>query len=209
MKYTALACARRSVFYWQRVIERHGSLLNAFSRGRAFKADTHYPAGDWVSSDKQYQGFYHCHRFDDSGEHGHMHLFKRFPGLGLVHLFAVGFDVRGVPISFFNVSPDVAADKGVSPQKRADQFAYGFDASVCLIDDDNRDLVMFVACLIGMYLDRLKGLVASELILQDDIALQSVLWTYPIDWVQDLEKLESSVRDPGMITSQFGSTALL
>jgi hypothetical protein len=99
--------AARCVALFQQVVQRHGSLVQAFVRGAPVVAHEHYPPGDVVDERHGFQCFYHSHR-GGSVEHGHLHLFQRAaasardrsPG----HLIAVGLDARGLPVSMFTVN---------------------------------------------------------------------------------------------------------
>lgn len=91
----------------------------------------HYPANDAVDEFNGYQWFYHSHSPEDrrsSREHGHMHLFSRFPATPLSgpqeiedsrptdvhHLLGIGLDAQGVPISIFTVNGWVTGDSILS-----------------------------------------------------------------------------------------------
>ena len=96
----------------------------------------HYPNDDAIDGARGYQWFYHSHSPEDRPgcrEHGHIHLFARRPLWGrrlrssserefaklcgdpvseanTRHLFAIGFDAKGLPISLFTVNSWVTGD---------------------------------------------------------------------------------------------------
>jgi hypothetical protein len=99
-----------ALFHWLCLIERHGSLVRAFTAGCTPLQNQHYPAGDLVAPGSGTQCYYHCHRGD--GEHGHLHLFRRSrPQRPLTHLIAISLDGRGLPLGLFSVNRWVSQDR--------------------------------------------------------------------------------------------------
>ena len=181
--------AFRSVQHWQRLIKNQGSLVNAIVGDSCIHVDQHYPLDDWRSPCTTFQGFYHCHRADGSREHGHIHLFKRFDGIGLVHLFAISFDNKGLPLSFFNVSPKVASDKGLCPLIRASVVQSGVDSWRTFADKKLSNVLFFIINLIGMYSDEIGSQMAQEPMYSMARCGKEVMWIYNINWMADLAKL--------------------
>jgi hypothetical protein len=88
-------------------------------RGAAVQEHAHYPHDDVVDLARGSQFFYHAHRAG-SAEHGHVHLFwhatagarrryarggrQRWVRSAPTHLFAVGLDAKGLPVSLFTVN---------------------------------------------------------------------------------------------------------
>lgn len=102
--------ARKALYHWLRLIDRHGSLVRAFTAGSIPVQHQHYPAGDLVDPASGTQCYYHCHR--SNGEHGHLHLFRRGkPGRPLTHLIAISLDQRGLPLALFSVNRWVSDDR--------------------------------------------------------------------------------------------------
>lgn len=102
--------ARKALFHWLCLINRHGSLLRAFTGGCTPMQLQHYPPGDLVDPGSGSQCYYHCHRGD--GEHGHLHLFRRpTPQRPLTHLIAISLDRRGLPLALFSVNRWVSEDR--------------------------------------------------------------------------------------------------
>lgn len=102
--------ARKALYHWLRLIARHGSLVRAFTAGCTPIQHRHYPPGDLVDPGSGSQCYYHCHR--NTGEHGHLHLFRRpRPGRPLTHLIGISLDARGLPLSLFSVNRWVSEDR--------------------------------------------------------------------------------------------------
>lgn len=102
--------ARKALHHWLCLIERHGSLVRAFTAGNTPAQHQHYPPGDLVDPGSGTQCYYHCHRGD--GEHGHLHLFRRpRPQRPLTHLIAISLDGRGLPLAMFSINRWVSADR--------------------------------------------------------------------------------------------------
>jgi hypothetical protein len=102
--------ARQSLHHWLCLIERHGSLVRAFTGGVTPRRYHHYPPGDLLDPGSGTQCYYHCHRGD--GEHGHLHLFRRpRPSAPLSHLVAISLDGRGLPLALFSVNRWVSDDR--------------------------------------------------------------------------------------------------
>ena len=102
--------ARKALYHWLCLIERHGSLVRAFTAGCTPNQHQHYPPGDLVDPGSGTHCYYHCHRGD--GEHGHLHLFRRpRPLRPLTHLVAISLDGRGLPLALFSVNRWVSEDR--------------------------------------------------------------------------------------------------
>lgn len=111
-----LDAAQQSIRGFEAATRRHGSLLQALIRGKTVEMFEHYPPNDVRDELSGSQYFYHAHRTEQS-EHGHMHLFwhadsrgrrtrrgSRIADWAPTHLFAIGFDDRGLPVSFFTTN---------------------------------------------------------------------------------------------------------
>lgn len=116
--------------------ERGAHLFGDLLMGEAPRQWEHYPKDDAIDATGGYQWFYHSHSPEDrpgTAEHGHIHLFAsrplwarrlrsraemEFASLcgnpratpNTRHLLAIGFDAKGVPISFFTVNSWVTGD---------------------------------------------------------------------------------------------------
>ena len=115
----AHAGAQRSVRAWGRAVSEHGSLLQSWIRGREVRVGERYPDPDITDRCNGSQFFYHSHRHG-SLEHGHVHLFHHASISGRrryvngtrnpwkrsapSHLFGIGLDSRGLPVSLFTVN---------------------------------------------------------------------------------------------------------
>jgi len=116
--------------------ERGEHLLGQLLRGQAPRQWAHYPEDDAIDRSSGYLWFYHSHSPEDrlaAAEHGHIHLFalrtlwaKRLQSRAerdfselcggphaapaTRHLLAIGFDAKGLPVSFFTVNSWVTGD---------------------------------------------------------------------------------------------------
>lgn len=107
---TRYGSARKALYHWLCLIERHGSLVRAFTAGCPPVQHQHYPLGDLVAPGSGTHCYYHCHRA--TGEHGHLHLFRRpRPRRPLTHLIAISLDGRGLPLGLFTVNRWVSQDR--------------------------------------------------------------------------------------------------
>lgn len=100
---------------WGVANARHGSLIQAWVRGRVMVEHEHYPKGDVIDRQSGSQYFYHAHRGQGS-EHGHLHLFWHATASGRrrrdagfrtsapTHLFAISLDARGLPEALFTTN---------------------------------------------------------------------------------------------------------
>lgn len=181
--------AARAVYHWQNLIENHGSLIAAIAGPEKISVNDHYPQQDWKSCCNTFQAFYHCHRPDDINEHGHIHLFKNFPGQGPVHLFAISIDSRGLPQAFFNVSPEVASDKNISPKTRASALKDGIYLRICDSRDEYKHVALFIMNISGMYIDSILEMIEAESNQREARTCHEIIWRYDINWIKDLDKL--------------------
>lgn len=109
-EHDAGLAGRQLIASYERLAARGEHLFASILHGAAPVQWEHYPADDARDPVSGYQWFYHAHSPEDrpgSAEHGHIHVFAREgarAGGGLVHLLAIGFDARGLPINLFTVN---------------------------------------------------------------------------------------------------------
>lgn len=209
----AYAGAVKTVRGFQKATEKHGSLLQTLVRGKAVVALEHYPSGDVVDPESGAQYFYHSHRSEQS-EHGHLHLFWHADSLGRrvrrqplkapsqwspSHLFAIGFNDQGMPVSVFTTNWWVTE-------------GHWFDcaASMCMLDRFklsergktgpmnrflNGFLTLYQPLLAQLFMQRDRRI--EKLTRQRPWSLvriderYEVLSHFEIDWLADIEALES------------------
>lgn len=115
----ALRAAHQSLDAFSVATEKSGSLIQSWVKGQTVVEFDHYPVDDVVDTRRGSQFFYHAHRADGV-EHGHLHLFwhatstgrrryvaglaPRWKRAAPTHLFAIGLDDRGLPVSLFTVN---------------------------------------------------------------------------------------------------------
>ena len=106
-----------------------------------------------------------------------------------MHLFAISFDNKGLPLSFFNVSPKVASDKGLCPLIRASVVQSGVDSWRTFADKRLSNVLFFVINLIGMYSDEIGSQMAQEPMFSVARFGKEFMWIYDINWMAYLAKL--------------------
>jgi hypothetical protein len=95
--------AARSIRYWLKATNKHGSLILAFTKGDLIIRNRHYPPGDIRDPKSGNQCYYHCHR--DAGEHGHIHIFGRSKDLERpIHIYAISLNEKGLPVAMFTIN---------------------------------------------------------------------------------------------------------
>lgn len=208
--------AQRSVRAWGRAVSEHGSLLQSWIRGREVRIGERYPDPDITDRRHGSQFFYHSHRHG-SLEHGHVHLFHHASVSGRrryvigtrnpwkrsapSHLFGIGLDNRGMPVSLFTVNLWVTD-------------GYWFDAATTYamakrfrVSDGEAHqassewLTGFVAMYLPLIerllqrrdkaLARAQGAGGMSEALQD--RRREVMSTLRIDWLRDVEALEAEL----------------
>lgn len=214
----ALGNARASVSAFSTVTAEHGSLIQNWIAGREVLEFEHYPPDDLVDVRRGSQFYYHSHR-DGDQEHGHVHLFWHATATGHrrylkpgkprwnrtepSHLFAISLDARGLPVGLFTVNLWVTDGHwldAATTMTCVDRFAMG---EIEGYEHSCNWLTGFV---------RLYRPLISELLVRRDRrmarrsdlakALQDrnleVLSSTPIDWIADMDALESESVRRGM-----------
>ena len=208
------AGAVASVQAWGRAAEKCGSLLQCWIRGQDVVMGQRYPDPDVTDRRSGYQFFYHSHRHGVQ-EHGHVHVFyhatasgkRRYLGrektpwqrTAPTHLFAIGLDNRGLPVSLFCVNRwitdghwfDYRTTQSIvkrlkvthdSELSESAEWITGFSAMYLPVIEkllEKRDLRM--ARQAGSLSETLK-----------DQSLE-VLCAIEIDWLKDVQKLEAEL----------------
>ena len=185
-------------------------------RGKEARVEERYPDPDVTDRRHGSQFFYHSHRHG-ALEHGHVHLFCHATASGKrryvsrernswqrtapSHLFGISLDNRGLPIGLFTVNRWVTD-------------GYWFDAATTLemvrrfrvvVGGEHDVSSEWLTGFVGMYLplvDRLLqrrdailrkavGALSMAELLEDH--QHEVLSTIRIDWLRDIESLESEL----------------
>lgn len=197
--------AVRCVRLFHEVVAQHGSVVQAFVRGAAVEALSHYPDGDVIDTRHGFQCFYHSHRagtdIDTGTEHGHLHLFARDAG-DVAHLIAIGLDARGLPVSMFCVNHWVTGGAWRNAARTIEALrAARFDAA-----RGHALAGRWLTSFLRLYLP-----VAQRVVLRRDALLQAqrngrtlarvrqdrsieVVSRSRIDWLADMQRLETGPR---------------
>jgi hypothetical protein len=194
--------ARKALYHWLCLTQRHGSLVRAFTAGCTPLQHQHYPPGDLVAPGSGTQCYYHCHRGD--GEHGHLHLFRRpRPQRPLTHLIAISLDGRGLPLALFSVNRWVSEDRWL-PTADTLRLLEGVSLNGSACDPH---LAGWLLHFLRFYRPRLESV-----LLQRDLRLSQVATSRrvalearnleipshcPIDWAADLAAAEAELQSVG------------
>lgn len=215
--------ATLSVGAWGLIVEENGSLLQNWIQGQEVLVDQRYPSNDIIDQRNGYQYFYHSHRHG-SQEHGHLHLFyhatksgqrryinqnsKPWVRTAPSHLFAVGLDERGLPISIFTVNRWITEGHWFNAETVMNMVR-GFDVQV---NNEYSQSALWLTGFIGMYLP----LIARLLQMRDEALSRAcdqigtplprllndqnmdVLSFLPIAWESDILSLEKEIERRGM-----------
>lgn len=196
--------AQKALYHWLCLIERHGSLVRAFTAGSTPQRHQHYPPGDLVDPGSGTHCYYHSHRGD--GEHGHLHLFRRARPQGtLTHLIAISLDGRGLPLALFSVNRWVSDDRWL-PAAGILRLLEGISLSGAACDPH---LASWLVHFLEFYRPTLEAVLLrrdrrlsqrassrAEALEARDLEIPSHC---PIDWAADLASIEAelpSVRQP-------------
>lgn len=208
------AGAVASVQAWARAAEKCGSLLQCWIRGQDVVMGQRYPDPDVTDRRSGYQFFYHSHRHGVQ-EHGHVHVFyhattsgkRRYLGrektpwqrTAPTHLFAIGLDNRGLPVSLFCVNRWVTDGHW---------FDYRTTRSIVkrlkiTHDSEFLESAEWITGFSAMYLPVIeKLLIERDLMiarqtggLSETLKDQSleVFCAIEVDWLQDVQKLEAEL----------------
>lgn len=214
----AISSARSSVAAFSAATAEHGSLIQNWIAGRKVLEFEHYPPDDLVDFRKGSQFYYHSHR-DGDQEHGHLHLFwhatvtgrRRYVKPGKprwnqtepTHLFAISLDARGLPVGLFTVNQWVTDGHwfdAATTMACVDRFAMGEIKGYEHACNWLAGFVRLYRPLINDLLVRRDRRMASRSDLAK--ALQDrdleVLSAAPIDWIADMDALESESVRRGM-----------
>lgn len=157
-------------------------LLARLLAGQAPRQWAHYPEDDAIDQASGYQWFYHSHSPEDrsaAAEHGHIHLFARRPLWGrrlrsraergfaelcgrplaepdTRHLLAIGFDVKGLPVSLFTVNSWVTGDLMLSASLTMELL------STMRLDTGHAEVDAVVESTIGLCLPEIEALLSRR-----------------------------------------------
>lgn len=206
-----LASARECLAAFSTVTKAAGSLIQGWVRGQVVREYEHYPNDDAVDVRSGSQYFYHAHRSHGT-EHGHLHLFWHATASGArryvagrptrwgrtapTHLFAIGFDSRGLPISLFTVNRWVTDGHWFDAHKTlamVDRFTV---SKMPDYQDNGNWLTRFIRMyrpLVALLLERRDERLAQSRNPIDalDNRRLEVVSSIDIDWAADLDRLES------------------
>lgn len=194
--------ARKALYHWLCLTQRHGSLVRAFTAGCTPLQHQHYPPGDLVAPGSGTQCYYHCHRGD--GEHGHLHLFRRpRPQRPLTHLIAISLDGRGLPLALFSVNRWVSEDRWL-PTADTLRLLEGVSLNGSACDPH---LAGWLLHFLRFYRPRLESVLRQrDLRLSQEatsrrVALEArnleIPSHCPIDWAADLAAAEAELQSVG------------
>jgi len=208
------AGAVASVGAWARAAEKCGSLLQCWIRGQDVVMGQRYPDPDVTDRHSGFQFFYHSHRHG-AQEHGHVHVFYHATASGKrryiarekdpwrrtapTHLFAIGLDNRGLPISLFCVN------RWVTDGHWLDALKTQLIVKRIKVthDSDYSDSAEWITGFSAMYAPVIAQLLTErdQVISQRQGSLMEslqdhgleLLSCFDIDWLSDVQKLEAEL----------------